>query len=169
MMRKHAFLPLLLAPSLFALCVPVAASPSDDLLLVNRLSWGETAQGDTLGGQSAQAWLEQQLHPTADDGLPPEVQARIAAMDISQHSPARLNDQVLVLRQEMQHAGSGPDGDAARKAYQQRLTERARQAQERSLLRDLYSRNQLKEQLPWFWFNHFNVDARKGEIRAFVG
>jgi len=151
------------------LATPAAATPAADLGLVNRLSWGETAQGDTLGGMPAQAWLQQQLHPSDDDGLPPEVQARIAAMDISQHSPARLNDQVLVLRQEMQHAGSGPDGDAARKAYQQRLTELARQAQERSLLRDLYSKNQLKEQLTWFWFNHFNVDARKGEIRAFVG
>ena len=40
-----------------------SATPSTDLALVNRLSWGETAQGDTLGGQSAQAWLVQQLHP----------------------------------------------------------------------------------------------------------
>src|SRR5579883_1412151 len=71
----------------------VAAPPSssnENLALVNRLSWGETAQGDTLGGLSAQDWLQRQLHPGEDDGLPPEIQARIAAMDISQHSPARL-------------------------------------------------------------------------------
>src|SRR6202012_1284763 len=43
-----------------------------------------------------------------------------------------------------------------------------RQAQTRSLVRDLYSKNQLKEQLTWFWFNHFNVHAPKGEIRALV-
>ena len=44
-----------------------------------------------------------------------------------------------------------------------------RQAQTRSLLRDLYSRNQLKEQLTWFWMNHFNVYAQKREIPALVG
>ena len=37
------------------------------------------------------------------------------------------------------------------------------------LLRDLYSRNQLKEQLTWFWMNHFNVSQNKGDIRALVG
>ena len=155
--------------SLLLAASPASATDARDLALVNRLSWGETAQGDTLGGLSAQAWLQRQLHPGDDDGLPPEIQARIAAMDISQHSPARLNDQVLVLRQEQQRAKGTPDADAAQKAYQQRLNEFSRQAQERSLLRDLYSKNQLKEQLTWFWFNHFNVDARKGEIRAFVG
>src|SRR5258707_2809172 len=56
----------------------------NDLAFVNRLTWGETAQGDTLGGKSREAWLEQQLHPGADDGLPPQVQAAIAAMEISQ-------------------------------------------------------------------------------------
>ena len=39
----------------------------------------------------------------------------------------------------------------------------------RSLLRDLYSKNQLKEQLTWFWVNHFNVYARKREVAALVG
>ena len=165
---------MLLRSALLAVLAPLAFSPAamgspSDLALVNRLSWGETAEGDTLGGLSAQAWLARQLHPGADDGLPPAVQARIAAMDISQKSPAQLNEEVRLLRQTAQGAKGTPDGDAARKAYQQRLTELSRQAQERSLLRDLYSRNQIKEQLTWFWFNHFNVDARKAEIRAFVG
>ena len=59
--------------------------------------------------------------------------------------------------------------DAVRKIYQQKLQQLMQEAQTRSLLRDLYSSNQLEEQIAWFWFNHFNVDARKGEIRAFVG
>src|SRR5580698_783907 len=60
---------------------PAAAAPTSaaaDLALVNRLSWGETAQGDTMGGLSREAWLRAQLHPSADDGLPPQVQAMIA-------------------------------------------------------------------------------------------
>jgi len=148
----------------------VAAPP--DLALVNRLSWGETAQDDSLDGQSLQAWEQQQLHP-GDDGLPQDVQARIAAMEISQKSLSRINDEVRDLRQAQQRAekssGGSPEADAARKAYQDKLNQLMREAQTRSLLRDLYSRNQLKEQLTWFWFNHFNVHAPKGEIRAFVG
>jgi uncharacterized protein (DUF1800 family) len=156
----------------FALLAVLAtlASPAlaDDLALVNRLSWGETAQGTTLNGQSAHAWLEQQLHP-GDDGLPPQVQAQIDALEISHKSPAQLNDEIRELRQQRRDDKGSPDAEAAKKAYQQRLTGLMRQAQTRSLLRDLYSKNQLKEQLTWFWFNHFNVHAQKGEIRALVG
>src|ERR1700761_1806794 len=96
-MMHHRVIPLLL----MALAAPLAASaaPPDDLLLVNRLSWGETAQGDTLGGQSAAAWLAGQLHPGADDGLPPAVAAQIDAMDISHKTPSVLNDEVRTLRE----------------------------------------------------------------------
>jgi uncharacterized protein (DUF1800 family) len=55
------------------------------------------------------------------------------------------------------------------KPYRQKLVSLAVQTQTRSLLRDLYSKNQLKEQLTWFWLNHFNVYARKGQIAALVG
>src|SRR5689334_6224977 len=79
--------------ALLAVLVPLAFNPAAvaapsasaaDLALVNRLSWGETAQGDTMGGLSRQAWLQAQLHPSNDDGLPPQVQAMIAGMEISQ-------------------------------------------------------------------------------------
>jgi uncharacterized protein (DUF1800 family) len=149
-----------------------SASPAlagSDLALVNRLSWGETVQGDTLGGQSAKAWLEQQLQPSSDDGLPPQVQAQIGAMEISQKSLSRINDEVRELREQAQRAKGSPGYDAVQKIYQQKLQQLMQEAQTRSLLRDLYSRNQLKEQLTWFWFNHFNVHAQKAEIRAFVG
>jgi uncharacterized protein (DUF1800 family) len=158
-----------LIPALLLFSVPALAAVPGELALVNRLSWGETAQGDTLGGQSPQAWLTRQLHPGDDDGLPPQVQAQIAAMEISQKNLVELNEEVRDLRQQLQAAKGTPDGDAARKTYQQKLNELSRQAQARSLLRDLYSKNQLKEQLTWFWFNHFNVHAQKGEIRAMVG
>ncbi len=164
-MRKRACLLILLA------LVPLlpAASAAEDLGLVNRLSWGETAQGDTLGGESAGAWLEQQLHPSADDGLSPQVQAQIDAMEINQKSPSELISEIRVLQRQANREKGSADADAARKAFQQKMNDLMREAQTRSLLRDLYSRNQLKEQLTWFWFNHFNVHAQKGDIRALVG
>src|SRR5471030_1807880 len=163
-MRLH--LSALAVLALFSASPALAAS---DLALINRLSWGETGQGDTLGGQSAQAWLEQQLHPSSDDGLPPQVQAQIDAMEISQKSLPQINDEVRELREQAQRAKGSPGYDAVQKIYQQKLQQLMQEAQTRSLLRDLYSKNQLKEQLTWFWFNHFNVHAQKAEIRAFVG
>ena len=164
-MRNRVFLFTLLA---FVPFLPAAAA-AEDLALVNRLSWGETTQGDTLGGQNAQAWLEQQLHPSADDGLPPQVQAEIDAMEISHKTPSQLISEIRVLQREANREKGSADADAARKAFQQKMNDLMREAQTRSLLRDVYSRNQLKEQLTWFWFNHFNVHAPKGDIRALVG
>jgi uncharacterized protein (DUF1800 family) len=160
------------------LTLPASSAWCGDLALVNRLSWGETADGRTLDGLSAGAWLERQLHPSADDGLPPQVQAQIAAMEISQ----KPLEQIAVETREMQLAirdarktaqGSNKDDKADTqdviKPYRQKLVKLAVEAQTRSLLRDLYSQNQLKEQLTWFWLNHFNVYARKGQIAALVG
>ncbi|HKU53745.1 MAG TPA: DUF1800 domain-containing protein [Rhizomicrobium sp.] len=157
----------------------LAAQPAvaDDLALVNRLSWGETAQGDTRHGLSPRAWLEQQLHPGADDGLPPQIQAVIANMEISQRPLQDIAMETREMQLAIRDARKGAQQDAGEKGgvkdivkpYRQKLVSLAVQAQTRSLLRDLYSKNQLKEQLTWFWLNHFNVYARKGQIAALVG
>jgi uncharacterized protein (DUF1800 family) len=155
----------------FALLVLSAlTSPAlgDDLALVNRLSWGETAEGTTLNGLSPHAWLEQQLHP-GDDGLPPEVQARINSMEISQTPLEQIAGETRQMQLAVRDAKGTPEAAAMRKPYRQKLVSLAVEAQTRSLLRDLYSKNQLKEQLTWFWLNHFNVYARKGQIAALVG
>jgi uncharacterized protein (DUF1800 family) len=175
------FIPVVLAG--FAAGPAVAANaaadgqsdPTSNLAFVNRLTWGETAQGDTLNGRSRQAWLEQQLHPGTDDGLPPQIQAAIAAMEISQKPLEEIavetRDLQLQLRDARKNAKDGDKADLKDliKPYRQKLVSLAVQAQTRSLLRDLYSKNQLKEQLTWFWMNHFNVYARKREIAALVG
>ena len=174
MLPRSALLAALVPLPFFLAFNPVAAAPSApaaDLAWVNRLSWGETAQGDTLGGLSREAWLRGQLHPGADDGLPPQVRAMIAGLEISQ----KPLEQIAVETRELQLAlrdarksQAGADSKADLKdlikPYRQKLVSLAVQAQTRSLLRDLYSKNQLKEQLTWFWVNHFNVYARKGEI-----
>jgi uncharacterized protein (DUF1800 family) len=56
-----------------------------------------------------------------------------------------------------------------RSAYQQELNRLAKEAATRSLLRDLYSPNQLQEQMTWFWMNHFSVHQGKANLRAMVG
>jgi uncharacterized protein (DUF1800 family) len=183
MLSRSAFLAVLV-PLAFTPATAAPSSPgASDLALVNRLSWGETAQGDSLGGLSREAWLQSQLHPDAhsgaDDGLPPQVQAMIASMEISQKPLEQIavetRDLQLALRDaRKQNQTEGGDNGKADlqdliKPYLQKLVSLGVQAQARSLLRDLYSKNQLKEQLTWFWVNHFNVYARKREIAALVG
>ena len=148
---------------------PLDTAPAD-LAVLNRISWGaETADAQVLAQRGLSAWLAAQLHPSADDGLPPEAEAQIAAMEISQKPLPRIVEEVRALQQMAQRSKGDPDSEANRKAYQQKLNDLGREAATRSLLRDLYSQNQLKEQLTWFWMNHFNIFQGKNDLRALVG
>src|SRR5438093_1134423 len=66
--------------------------------------------------------------------------------------------------------GSRADDEkkAAQQAYQQELTRLGREAAARMLLRALYSPWQLREQMTWFWMNHFNVFQYKANLRVLV-
>jgi uncharacterized protein (DUF1800 family) len=148
--------------------VPLDADPSD-IAVLNRVSWGaNTSSAQLLHRVGLKRYLSAQLHPSGNDGLPADARTQIAAMDISHKSIVELHDELNALQETARRAKGTPAYDEAQKAYQQRLTALAREAAARSLLRDLYSRNQLKEQLTWFWMNHFNVSQNKGEVRAFV-
>jgi uncharacterized protein (DUF1800 family) len=155
---------------LAAIATPAFAAPAarNTASWANRLTWGisaATVDGARPGGDR---WLDAQLkHP--DDTLPPEIAAQIAAMQISHKALA-----VLVVDEDAasRYANKIPDPtqrDAARKAYQQDMNNLANEAATRSLLRDIYAPDQLREQLTWFWFNHFSVQAQKRDIRAMVG
>ena len=147
---------------------PLDANPSD-IAVLNRVSWGaDTSSAQALGTEGLDRYILSQLHPSADDDLPNDAQIQIAAMDITRRPLTQINDEIRELREAAQRVKGTPAYEPAQKAYQQRLSDYARQAATRSLLRDLYSKNQLKEQLTWFWMNHFNVHQNKGEIRALV-
>jgi uncharacterized protein (DUF1800 family) len=83
-----------------------------------------------------------------------------------------LEQIVFALERQRREASALPDLEqrkAAHEAYQQALNRLARQAAERSLLRDLYSSSQLQENMTWFWMNHFSVHQGKHNLRAMVG
>jgi uncharacterized protein (DUF1800 family) len=148
---------------------PLDTQPSD-MAVLNRISWGaQTADAQVLAATGLQNYLRAQLNPTADDGLPPDAKAEIAAMEISQKPLVDIDREVRDLQKAAQSVKGTPDFDAAQKTYQTKLNDLAREAATRSLLRDLYSKNQLKEQLTWFWMNHFNISQNKDDIREFVG
>ncbi|MBW8812193.1 MAG: DUF1800 domain-containing protein [Caulobacterales bacterium] len=147
-----------------------AAVSAHDLALLNRLTWGASAPAATaLQREGPRRWLDHQLRPGPDAALPDAARAQIDALPIA-HEP--MAD--LVVRMDAQNKAANqltdPDAKkAAQQAYQQAMTELAREAATRSLLRDLYSPDQLQEQMTWFWLNQFNVHQYKRDVRAMVG
>jgi uncharacterized protein (DUF1800 family) len=155
------------------LATPTAAPLSlsaGDLALLNRLTWGANATvARRFSAVGAEAFINEQLHPPHGDRLPSAIEGQIDALKISQKPVAQL---AIELEQQRRDANAITDPDQkrdARRAYRQALADLRREAATRSLLRDLYSPDQLKEQLTWFWLNHFNVSANKGNIRALIG
>jgi uncharacterized protein (DUF1800 family) len=150
-----------------------ASQPSpvqiDSVNLLNRVTWGvnvATAQQvDRLG---LERYLDQQLHPTPTP-MPAVVEAQIASMTISQRSIESLTQELEQSRKETDAIANDDEKKIARQTYQQELNRLAREAATRSLLRSLYSPNQLQEQMTWFWMNHFNVHSGKHNLRALVG
>jgi len=138
--------------------------------LLDRVTWGCTGQGvQALGGLSISAYLTSQLRPGANAPLPREAQAQIDVMAIS-----RTPIEALAADMEARHraAKALPTVDerkAALKTWQQDMRALQQEAAARFVLRALYSPTQLREKMTWFWMNHFNVFAGKGNLRALVG
>jgi uncharacterized protein (DUF1800 family) len=149
---------------------PIQAVSSGDLALLNRVTWGATSSSAAeLQALGAQRWLDRQLHPGPEDPLPPQARAEVDAVPMANRPIAEL---VVELDAQNKAANALTDPDqkkAAQQAYQQAMSDIAKQAATREILRDLYSPDQLKAQLTWFWFNHFNVHQYKANIRLMIG
>ncbi len=172
-MRRSPIRRLPMALAMFATAAGVArpalaAVPIVPLL--DRVTWGATqADVAALSRLGETRWIEDQLHGPANAPLPTAAQDQIAPMRITREPLAAL---VVALDAQNKAAAALTDPDQkklAQDAYQKAMNDLAREAQTRSILRDLYSPAQLREQMTWFWFNHFNVQAGKRDVRAMVG
>ncbi|WP_421956559.1 DUF1800 domain-containing protein [Polaromonas sp.] len=146
---------------------PVAAN-GDGYKWLNRLTWGASPSAvDVNANKGFDAYLTQQLHPPAAR-LPDAVNTQIQAMTISQRPMVAL---VQELEQRNRDANALTDDEAkkaAQQSYQQELNRLGREAATRHVLRDLYSSNQVQEQMTWFWLNHFSVFQYKSNIRPML-
>lgn len=144
------------------------SAAADGYKWLNRLTWGASASSvDANAGKGFEAYLAQQLRPPATR-LPESVNTQIQAMAISQQSMVAL---VQTLEQRNKDANALTDDDAkkaAQQSYQAELNRLGREAVTRHILRDLYSPNQLQEQMSWFWLNHFSVFQYKSNIRPML-
>jgi uncharacterized protein (DUF1800 family) len=141
-----------------------------DLTLLDRLTWGINASSAAhLQAVGTERWLAEQLHPAPGSALPDAAMAQIEAMPDVHRFPF---DIAVAFEQQGKAANQITDPDqkkAAQQAYQQAMNDRTKQAAARSILHALYARDQLRERMTWFWFNHFNVHQYKANIRILVG
>ena len=155
------------APVLSATPAPTVA----ELALVNRVTWGvDPAEAADVARLGPERWLDHELRPPSGDRLPAEVQARIDALPLTRQPLSALVVNIDAKHKADVAAATNPDEKkTADQAYQQSMSELGKEAMTRSVLRDLYSSDQLKEVMTWFWFNHFNVHSGKNNIRVMVG
>jgi len=141
-----------------------------DLALLDRLTWGINASSAAhLQAIGTERWLQEQLHPGPVAALPAAAKAQIEAMPDVHKFPF---DVLVAFDMQAKSANQVIDPDqkkAAQQVFQQAMNDRARQAAARSILRALYSPDQLRERMTWFWFNHFNVHQYKSTIRVVLG
>ncbi|MFT3905993.1 MAG: DUF1800 domain-containing protein [Steroidobacteraceae bacterium] len=138
-------------------------------LWIDRVSYGVNsatwADYERLGPQG---YLRAQLHATPAP-LPAAAAAQIAQLQPGDTDPARLLIDINAENKRIAAMPEGPDKEQARKQLSEQGDRLAYQAARRHLLRAIYSPAQLREQMVWFWLNHFSVYQYKANVRWLVG
>ncbi|MBA2078066.1 hypothetical protein PCA_06010 [Rhodanobacter sp. PCA2] len=109
--------------------------------------------------------LDAQLADRVPGSMPPQVVGLIHGFEATNTPLPKLLGDLYDAQQQVKAMPAGPDKDAANKAWQQHGNALMQQARQAELLQAAYGPNQLKEQVVWFWLNHFSVYAPKGRIR----
>ena len=140
-----------------------------DMPWLERLSFGVNSavlmQYRKLGRSG---FLEAQLQAT-DEHLPDPVSQQIAQLPIGQVDAARLVAGFTAENKRINALPDGPEKQAARQQLNEQGNQAAYEARRRELLRAIYSPAQLKEQMVWFWLNHFSVYEQKANVRWLLG
>jgi uncharacterized protein (DUF1800 family) len=139
-------------------------SARGDLRWLTRVTFGintETvARYRTLGREK---FLDEQLHPISSD--PANLASAVAGLSITQQTAeARITANRLE-NQRINTLPSDEDKQTARTALNQVGNQVIYETSKRHLMRALESPSQLREQMTWFWMNHFSVFSGKGNIR----
>ncbi len=176
MTLSRNFIVAALAGLLFVPSAHPAASalPNDDRTIVhvlNRIGFGPRA-GDVerVRAIGLEKYLELQLHP--DRIQDAAMAARLADLSTLKLSSRDIAERFEIpleqeRREKKSNANEAAPDDKPKMPdpMQQRANSVVMELSEQKLLRAVYSERQLQEVLTDFWFNHFNVDARKGPAR----
>jgi uncharacterized protein (DUF1800 family) len=158
-----------------------AAGPADDdqaiVHVLNRIGFGaRPGDVDRVRQIGLRQYIDQQLHPEriADDA----VAARLSEFPTLALSSRQLAERYEIPQQQAkreakQEVAKSPNSDQGPSVKDlKRAAPNLQPANEplielsmQKVVRATYSERQLQEVLTDFWFNHFNVDARKGPER----
>ena len=155
---------------LLVLALPASAAEKpiskEDLAWLQRATFGvdsaTLARYQQLGRH---AYLEQELS-SRNDRLPSSIQAMINGYDVIDTPPAELLATYREKRKEMKKDAAVTASEADRRmlgAFRKKLY---MQDASIPLLHAIYGGDQLKEQVSWFWLNHFSIYAAKGAGRV---
>lgn len=169
----------------------VAVDDAAIIHVLNRLTFGANAR-DVEAAKKAGliAWIDAQLAPAAT--IDKALAERLAPIETLSLSTAELREKYEIppnVRQEIQkvraerEAANDADSPMARQAEREEMMKRFPELakmggrpqqvisdlQAAKILRAAYAERQLEEVMVDFWFNHFNVFARKGPIEYMVG
>ncbi|MSO46112.1 MAG: DUF1800 domain-containing protein [Acidobacteria bacterium] len=162
-----------------------ASIPTNDKTVVhvlNRIGFGpRPGDVERIRAMGVQAFIDQQLHPERIPDAPME--ARLAGLTTLRLSSREIFQQFALPAREARRdrrraaasqADSAPPMEPVQplplepkmpNALQRQANRVMAELSQQKMLRAAYSERQLQEVLTDFWFNHFNVDARKGQDR----
>jgi uncharacterized protein (DUF1800 family) len=138
------------------------------LHLLNRMSYGPTQSDVTAilakGFQGTEWWFNEQLHP--EKILEPELEKKISQLktlsmtneQLLHAYPKLTKDLKMKSEEEIKEMGLG-DGKAK---------EIIRELLQQKIIRSIESKKQFQEVLVDFWFNHFNVAYKKGNVKWYI-
>ena len=161
---------LLLAMTPLAQASSGDALSTDDIAWLRRASFGlDSATVERYRELGRTRFLDEEL-AGGDDPLPPPVAPLINSYEVYTTSPAKLiadyRDEAKKVKEV--DAADTSAKDMAKKDFQMYRRDLYKQSAEVELLRAIYGRNQLKEQMVWFWLNHFSIYAAKGGVGLFA-
>jgi uncharacterized protein (DUF1800 family) len=145
---------------------------TDDAAIVhvlNRIGFGpRPGDVEKVRAIGVERYIDQQLHPERiPDGA---MNARLSALTTigmsSREIAARFEEPALEAKREKKKDSKDDPNQSKTPAPEQRAANRVMiELSGQKLLRAVYSERPLQEVLTDFWFNHFNVDSRKGPAR----
>ena len=141
-----------------------SVNPARVLHTLNRLSFGATpAQIEQINSTGIEAYIQAQLSP---ESIPQssKIENQLAQLDKLQTSVSELYAKYVISKKQRE--------SLSKKKFKELLKERAQiyqQATEAHLARAIASPRQLQEVMVHFWFNHFNVFAKKNVTDLWIG
>jgi uncharacterized protein (DUF1800 family) len=145
--------------------VPLTSLRRQDAAWLERVDFGLDSRSlNDYRSSGRVRYLDAQLHP-GPDSLPPAIASQVALLEEAPADTAQL----LSSLQERRKASEALADPAAKEAARKALNEDGNQAEYRAvrleLLRAVYSEAQLREQMVWFWLNHFSLYQYKADVR----